>query len=126
MEAKLFQLNKVRRLINTQGSIFHFTRQGSNEFGEPNGETVSCIKIHGVYHEIIGSNNYLSKRTTDATTLRQKSLPRILCLWEEGKNLLHTDRVSIHGVDYTIGEVQDLSNAGVIAEVYLEEDQKNA
>lgn len=122
MEAKLFQLNKVRRLINTQGSLFTFDRSGRNEFGEPNGKTESQIVVHGVYHE---TTNYLSKGTTDATTLRQKSSPMILCLWEEAKNLFHTDRVSIGESTYTIGEIHDLSNANVVAEVYLEEEQRS-
>lgn len=121
MNALTFQLNKVRRLINTQGKPFKFTRQGTNEFGEPNGQTES-VDIVGVYHE---TTSFLSKSATEATTIRQKSSPMILCLWEDAQRVLHTDELSFNEKSYKVGEVKNISEANIVGDISLEEVQTN-
>lgn len=121
MDALTFQLNKVRRLINTQGKLFKFTRQGTNEFGEPNGQTES-VDIVGVYHE---TTSFLSKSATEATTIRQKSSPMILCLWEDAQKILHTDELSFNEKTYKVGEVKNISEANIVGDISLEEVQTN-
>lgn len=119
MDAVKFQLNKVRRLINTQGKPFKFTRQGTNEFGEPNGQTES-VDIVGVYHE---TTSFLSKSATEATTIRQKFSPMILCLWKDAQKILHTDELSFNGKTYKVGEVKNISEANIVGDISLEEVQ---
>lgn len=121
MDALTFQLNKVRRLINTQGKPFKFTRQGTNGFGEPNGQTES-VDIVGVYHE---TTSFLSKSATEATTIRQKSSPMILCLWEDAQRVLHTDELSFNEKSYKVGEVKNISEANIVGDISLEEVQTN-
>lgn len=119
MDAVSFQLNKVRRLINTQGEHFSFQRQETNEFGEPNGQTVS-VNIAGVYHE---TTSFLSKTATDATTIRQKPSPMVLCLWEDAQKLLHADELSFNGKSYKVGEIKNISEANIVGDISLEEVQ---
>lgn len=121
MDALSFQLNKVRRLINTQGRVFTFVRQRTNEFGEPNGQTES-IDILGVYHE---TTSFLSKSATESTTIRQKSSPMILCLWEDSQKILHTDELQFNGKSYKLGEVKNLSESNIVVDISLEEVQKS-
>lgn len=121
MDALAFQLNKVRRLINTQGKNFQFKRRGTNEFGEPNGQTES-VDIVGVYHE---TTSFLSKSATEATTIRQKPSPMILCLWEDAQKILHTDELSFNGKNYKVGEVKNISEANIVGDISLEEVQTN-
>lgn len=119
MDALKFQLNKVRRLINTQGQEFKFNRVKTNEFGEPSGQTVS-VNIVGVYHE---TTSFLSKTATDSTTIRQKPSPMILCLWEDAQKILHTDELSFNGKTYKVGEVKNISEANIVGDISLEEVQ---
>lgn len=121
MDALTFQLNKVRRLINTQGKNFQFKRRGTNEFGEPNGQTES-VNIVGVYHE---TTSFLSKSATEATTIRQKPSPMILCLWEDAQKILHTDELSFNGKSYKVGEIKNISEANIVGDISLEEVQTN-
>ena len=121
MDALKFQLNKVRRLINTQGQPFKFTRQGIDDFGEPNGQTVSVI-ISGVYHETTG---YLSKTSAEASTIRKKSSPMILCLWEDAKKVIHTDELVFNEKTYKVCEVKNLSEANIVGDISLEEVQSS-
>lgn len=121
MDALTFQLNKVRRLINTQGKNFQFKRRGTNEFGEPNGQTES-VDIVGVYHE---TTSFLSKSATEATTIRQKPSPMILCLWKDAQKILHTDELSFNGKSYKVGEVKNISEANIVGDISLEEVQTN-
>lgn len=121
MDALSFQLNKVRRLINTQGKLFTFKRTGTNEFGEPNGQTES-VNIKGVYHE---TTSFLSKSATEATTIRQKPSPMILCMWEDAQKILHTDELAFNGKSYKVGEVKNISEANIVGDISLEEVQTN-
>lgn len=119
MDALKFQLNKVRRLINTQGQEFKFNRVKANEFGEPNGQP-EVIAITGVYHE---TTSFLSKVSSDSTTVRQKPSPMILCLWEDAKKLKHTDTLTFNSKTYTIGDIKNVSEASVVGDISLEEVQ---
>lgn len=119
MDALTFQLNKVRRLIKTQGQNFSFSRPGTNEFGEPNGQTEPVV-ISGVYHE---TTSYLSKTVTQATTIRQKPSPMILCLWEDAQKVVQTDELTFNGKTYKVGEVKNISEANIVGDISLEEVQ---
>lgn len=121
MDAVAFQLNKVRRLVHTQGKPFSFKRQGLNEFGEPNGQTES-VDIVGVYHE---TTSFLSKTATESTTIRQKPSPMILCLWEDAQKIIHTDELPFNGKLYRVGDIKNISEANIVGDISLEEVQTN-
>jgi len=116
------QLNKIRRLINTQGSWFLFTKQGQNDFGESNDVTESTVRLKGVYHE---TTSYLKKSTGDAATVRKKSSPMILCLYEAAAFLDTEYTLVYQNKLYRIGEIKDVSEAGIACEISLEEIQKS-
>lgn len=119
MNAALFQLNKVRRLVKTQGQAFEFTREQLNDFGEPTDESVT-LTIKGVYHE---TASYLTKTAMEATTIKQKPSPMILCLWEEANKLKPFDVLAFNGKNYTINGVKNIDEANIIGDVSLEEVQ---
>lgn len=120
MEHPLFQLNKARRLINTRGRELVFVRYAQNEFHEPTVESVS-LTLKGVYHETTGG--HMSKVTADAATIRQKTSPMFLCLWEEAQSLLHTDQTEINGRAYRINNIHNIGQANLVADISLEEIQ---
>lgn len=116
------QLNKIRRLINTQGGWFLFTKKGKNDFGEPSDEVESTVRLRGVYHE---TTSYLKKSSGDAATVRAKSSPMILCLYEVAAFLDTDFMLEYRGKTYRIGEIKDVSEAGIACEISLEEIQKS-
>ena len=120
MTGEAFQLNKLRRLIRTNGKAFLFTRPDKDEFGEPNGETVSH-EILGVYHET--SSGYATKSATEATTIRKKALPMGLALWESAKGLHHQDELTFSGKQYKINDIKNIAEASLVADISLEEVQ---
>lgn len=120
MEYPRFQLNKIRRLIKTQGQDLVFTRYAEDEFHEPTAESVSRT-VKGVYHET--TEGHLSKTTSESATLRQKVSPMFLCLWEEAQHLLHTDQTEINGKQYRVNEIRNIGEANIVADVSLEEIQ---
>ena len=121
MDSLAFQLNKVRRLINTRGQTFKFIRQVVDDFGEPTGDTISVV-ISGVYHE---TTSYLSKTSDEAATIRKKPSPMILCLWEEAKKVIHTDELVFNGKTYKVCEVKNLSEANIVGDISLGEVQNS-
>lgn len=120
MNSPAFQLNKVRRLLATQGVEFIFNRSGKNEFNEPNGTTES-FTITGVYHE---TTSYLSKTSSDASTIRQKPSPMILTTWAEAEVLKHEDTVSFNHRLYRVGDIHNVAEANIIADISIEEIQQ--
>lgn len=121
MNSSAFQLNKVRRLILTQGRSVVVTRQKQNEFNEPNGKA-EVFSVTGVFHE---TTAYLSKTGSDGSTVRAKSSPMILCLWNDAQKLKHTDQITINSRTYNIGEIKNLCEADVAGDISLEEVQTN-
>lgn len=119
MNSVQFQLNKVRRLINTQGRSVVVTRQGKNKFNEPNGEA-EVFNIKGVFHE---TTSYLSKTGSNGSTVRSKPSPMFMCLWESAESLQHTDQVLINNRTYNIGEIKNIDEANAVADISLEEVQ---
>lgn len=123
MHSAVFQLNKVRRLIQTQGKPFKFDKPEKNEFGEPNGETVSH-EIKGVYHETSGyASGYVTKSATEATAIRRKALPMVLALWESIGELNHQDMVTFNGKPYRVNEIKNVAESNLVADISLEEVQ---
>lgn len=120
IQSAAFQLNKVRRLINTQGEWFVFKQEGKNSFGEPNGVAVSTITLKGVYHE---AADYLKKTASDGSTIRSKAAPNVLCLWDDVKLLTHEYILDYNGKRYRIGEIKNLSQANLAADISIEEIQ---
>ena len=47
----------------------------------------------------------------------------ILCLWESAELLQHKDTLTYNGKKYTIGEIKNLAEANIIADISLEEVQ---
>ena len=121
MFQKQFQLNKVRRLINTYGETFSVRRPKTNEFGEPLKEFTEYT-IRGLYHE---TSSYVSKTSTESSTIRQKSMPMILCILDELPTFLQDDVLLYKGKEYRLGEVKNVSEAGIIGDISLEEVQKD-
>lgn len=122
MNSAAFQLNKVKRLISTQGRSVIVTRQGKNKFNEPNGEA-DVFNIRGVFHE---TTSYLSKTGSNGSTVRAKPSPMLLCLWKEAQSLQHSDQIQLNNRLYNIGEIKNLCEADVAADVSLIEVQSDA
>lgn len=115
-----FQLNKVRRILRTQGQKVEFRKPKLNDFGEPTKEFDSHT-ILGVFHE---TTAYASKTTSEASTIRKKSSPMLMCLWEDTVGILsHKDQVEFNGKKYLVNEIKNLAEANLIADISLEEVQ---
>lgn len=116
-----FQLNKTRRAINTFGNTFEFIRHAKNAYEEPTDEILCAVSIKGVYHEKTG---YLSSSAIESTTVRERSYPMILCLWEKQAELIMIDDlVSINSKIYKVQEIKDIAEAHIVADISLEEVQ---
>ena len=123
MQHGAFQLNKVRRLIACQGKDFWFSTPGKNEFGEPNGKTVSRL-IKGVYHENTGfASGHAPKISSEATVIRKKGFPMVLTLWESVLGLHHEAQVKFNGKTYKVTEIHNVAEANLVANISLEEVQ---
>ena len=122
MNSAAFQLNKVRRLIKTQGRWSVIVRPSTNKFGEPDGDA-DVRNLLGVFHESSSRMVYQVKSHSDGSTVRAKDAPMMLCLWEDVKDLQHTDRLIMNNHTYIIGEIKNVEESNLVADISLEEVQ---
>jgi hypothetical protein len=112
-----FQLNKVRRLIQSQGTTFTVKRFGLNEFGETNQENVTYYDLVGLYHEV---NSQVQLITTEGTITKTEPQPRILCMPDEGIKAKMGDEIIYKGTKYKVVEASNPLKYDVCADVSLE------
>lgn len=124
MNSAAFQLNKVRRLIKTQGRLAVIVRPATNKFGEPEGEA-DVRNILGVFHESSSRMTYQQKTHSDGSTIRAKAAPMMLCLWEDVQDLRHTDHLILNNHAYVIGEIKNVDESNLVADISLEEVQNS-
>lgn len=124
MNSAAFQLNKVRRLIKTQGRSALIVRPATNKFGEPNGEE-DVRTILGVFHESSSKMTYQAKTNSDGSTIRAKAAPMMLCLWEDVQDIQHTDHLVMNNNAYVIGEIKNVNESNLVADISLEEVQNS-
>lgn len=124
MNSPNFQLNKVRRHIETYGRDFTFTREGTDSFDEPNGTTESFV-VKGVYHET-NSGTRTVQNNSDSATTWPKKIPSMLCLWELAQQVKLTDLVAINSKQYKISQIRNIEEANLVADIIMEEVQEIA
>lgn len=119
MEAREFQLYKVKQIIATRGydcTVYDFDR---NEFNEPT--TPSSHKtFRGLYHE---SMSYTTKSTAEASTVNKKNCPMLLCVLDDVSDLKVGTQLHVNGKTFELVEIKDINEAGIVADLSLEEVQ---
>lgn len=116
MTGEAFQLNKLRRLIHTQGKSFLLKKPSLNKFNEPDGDTESVI-ITGVFHELTG---YKSKKTDEATSISKRTSPMVLILWED-VSFLNDVTVEFNSKPYRVCTIKNIGECNLVADISLEE-----
>ena len=112
-----FQKNKVNRLILINGQTFIFRRHKLNEFNEPIKDEYEEIEVKGVYHEVSG---YITKTTSDNTTIRSKKQPMILIRVEDEQFLKKNDILHFKGKHYIVVDFINVNEYGICTDVSLE------
>lgn len=119
MAVETFQLNKLRRLIRTQGKPFLFRKQILNKFNEPDGYNES-VTIIGVFHELALSW-YKSKDTNEATSISKRASPMVMILWDEVELIKGDVIVEFNNNTYRVCNINNIGECNLVADVSLEE-----
>ena len=117
MNGEAFQLNKLRRLIRTQGKQFLVEKPSFDKFNEPDGNT-EVVSITGVFHELTG---YKSKKTDDATSISKRTSPMVLILWEDVSLFNGDATVKFNNKPYRVCTIKNLGECNLVADISLEE-----
>lgn len=125
MQVKTFLANKIRRQILWNGEEFTFNRYKVNEYKELTDEIEKSITVKGIFHEGGGYGGMLNIELYERDGARSISSmkPMILCLYEDGKELLIDDEVVIAGSKFRVVEKNNVKQIDVAFEVSLELDK---
>ena len=118
MKASNFLLHRLQVQLNMRGIEYVFSRQALDKFGQPIEGDDDENAIVGIYHE---SNSYIQMTGGNATVIRTRKSPMILCLFTDGDKIKQGDRVVINGKTYKVSGVLDIQNYHVAADISLEE-----
>lgn len=113
---RAFQINKVNRLISTNGEIFNFKRKKINEFNEYT-EEEQTIQIKGIFHQ---TNSYVSQTGMDAGLIRSKPQPLVMCLKEEAEKIMKDDILEYKGKQYKVIDKTNLVELDICVDISLD------
>lgn len=124
MKVELFLKNKIQRQILWNGQDFIFRRMKKNEYHEISDEVEKEFNVHGVFHEGGGYGGMLNIELYERDGARTvtKMKPMILCLYEDGKDLIIDDEVFIAGSKFKVVEKNNVKQINVAFEISLELD----
>lgn len=111
-----FEAYKIKRELLRSGKDYLFKRYGVNEFGEQNETVVYQKTVRGLYHE---QNSSIAVKTSDATQIRNKKIPMILCLYDND-NLKINDFVIINNKTFKVTGVTNIQEWNIICDISLE------
>ena len=75
-----FEAYKIKRELKRSGTEYEFKRYSENDFKETSDKPILIGKIVGLYHE---QSSGVSLTSNEATQVRTKKIPMILCLYED-------------------------------------------
>ena len=115
-----FEAYKVKREIIRSGNFFDVKRPSKNRFGEPTDDFDYVTTINGIYHE---ENSFITIKTGEATQIRNKKSPKILCLYDDIKDISFDvdDVIYINGKMFKISAITNIAEWSIIADVSMEE-----
>lgn len=113
----LWEMQKVKREIETHGEMHTFFREVLDLDGESTGETEEIKTIEGLAHI---SGTYVSRETTDATEVRTKRQPMLLCLWEDAKEIKNKDFVFINEQRFVVVNKRNVNECNIVCDFSLE------
>ena len=116
---KKFEAYKIKREIKRSGIAFEFKRSKKNNFNESIKEFEIIGNFNGLYHE---QNSTISINTNDATQVRSKKIPMILCLYEDTASLALQvgDFVTINSRTFKVTGVTNIQEWNIISDISLE------
>lgn len=119
MVNKKFEAYKIKREIKRSGIAFEFKRSKKNNFNESIKEFEIIGKFNGLYHE---QNSTISISTNDATQVRSKKIPMILCLYEDTVSLVLQvgDFVTINSRTFKVTGITNIQGWNIISDISLE------
>lgn len=114
-----FEAYKLKRELKRSGIEYEFKRFEKDEFNEPTEQEIVVGKLVGLYHE---QSNGVQITTTDATQIRSKKTPMILCLYEDTISLVLNvgDFVKINTKTFKVTGITNIQEWNIISDISLE------
>lgn len=116
---KKFEAYKIKREITRSGMQYTALRKGTNDFGEFLDESEIICSFCGLYHE---QNSFIKITVETTTQIRNKKEPKILCLFEDVKELKLGDIIQINNKIFKVSSITNIQEWSIIADISLEEE----
>lgn len=115
-----FEAYKIRREIVRSGTTLTFKRCGRNAYGEIDIANPKRIgEVEGLYHE---TNSHVNVTANDATQVRSKKVPMVMCLYEdvEPLKLRVGDYTCLNGKTFLITGIVNIQEWNIAVDISLE------
>lgn len=122
MNVSNYLRNKIVRQIKWNGQEFTFKRYAKDKYHQMTKEPLETFTFQGLFHEGGGYGGMLQvemfERDGGRTVTKLK--PMILCLYEDGKDLMMDDVVQIGDNMHKLVQKIDVKNLRIAYEITLE------
>ena len=114
-----FEAYKIKRELKRSGIEYEFKRFKKNIFDESTDEFEAVGTLKGLYHE---QSSGIQITTSDATQVRSKKIPMILCLYENTASLALQvgDFVKINARTFKVTGIINIQEWNIISDISLE------
>lgn len=122
MNVSNYLRNKIVRQIKWNGQEFVFKRYGEDKYHQMTKEPLETFTFQGLFHEGGGYGGMLQVEMFECDGGRTvtKLKPMILCLYEDGKDLMMDDVVQIGDNMHKLVQKIDVKNLRIAYEITLE------
>lgn len=117
-----FEAHKLEVQIKRSGTDICIMRKLKNEFGEPDKEYKTIIRLKGLFYNSSDAGTFNLITTSDTSSSRSKSNSGFLCLASDlcSIELKPYDIALIHGREYLIQMLTDVGDWGKVYDISVE------
>lgn len=117
MLQKDFLKNKIYRQIKYNGTEYTFKRYGVDEYNQLSDEVTETFTFEGLFHETV---KHVSLAESDGGRIFNVPVSYILCLFEDGKEIMIDDQVEINEKVYRVTGKTDINNLQIAYDISME------
>jgi hypothetical protein len=117
MNATEFALNRLKKVIQRQGTSFSFYGYNKNANHEPDTSQPVTPVFNGIFHE---AASHITLIARDDGVIKSKTIPYIIASLSDTKLLKPEFQVNIGEKKYRVADIRDVGGYGIIADISLE------
>ena len=115
-----FQVNKVKRLVYSKGTMYKVTHNPMTEYGEPDENATEGVKERHI-RALLHNGKPSKDRTDDGTVTKFSQSEMLLCCYSDAHSIRVGDRIQdvLSGTEYEVENVDNVQEGNFAIDLSL-------